>query len=276
MRRRYGQIMVGLFLLFIGLNAISDGNMFGVMMGLGGFYMLARQFEESRYNRQRERYQDWESRERAERARYDFSGVRNDVDRRPQANAERVYSHALEAVQLAGLDPSEMAVLPVDLGILGHRADSKPQLYRTRNIPKDVDYIQPFVQLRVPRRANGKITFELIDDLGQTVFVREETHELQRGRNLIVPSRRLPVHDALDMDEGGWSLRIHADGILLAEHDFSWAEPIENIVVDRLSDDGEISQELQAAMSASEMNPMSLDELLGYDDGDDDQQRRAR
>lgn len=279
MNRRYAQVMAGLFLLFIGLNAVSDGNFFGVMMGIGGFYMLARQFQEGQHNRRREGdYQRWRSQN--SRVSYDFSGAERRSQQRStppaheQHNPDKVYTHALEAAQQAGIDPSRAQVLPVDLGLFVYQDDSKPSVYRTRRLPKDSDYIQPFVQLRIPRAANGKVTFEIIDDLGETVFMRTETYELQRGRNLIVPTRRLPVHDALDMDEGRWSLRIEADGIIIAEHDFYWSEPVSDFVVDSLADDGEISHELQAALSESEISPMSLDDLLAHQD--DDNRRAAR
>lgn len=260
--------MLGLFLMFIGISSIADGEPFGVLMGLGGFYLLARQFEESRDRRRRERDSDREfDRWRDENPHevYNFEDVSDVVDKRATANADRVYSHALQAVQNAGLDVTELPVVPVDLGVFAHQiGDSTPQLYRNNRVPKDIDYIQPFVQLRLPKRARGKITFEIIDDTGEVVFRRSDQHDLNRGRNLVVPAARLPVHDALDMEEGGWSLNIKADGMLLAIHHFDWLEPSDNFVADHLTDDGEISQELRAAMAESRLEDMSLDELLSF------------
>lgn len=275
MNRRYAQIMIGLFLLFIGLNSVTNGEPVGVLMGLGGFYLLARQFEESRNNRLREReadaeYEQWR-RERS-RNRYEFEDMHDEVDRKPTTNADRVYSHALEAVQRAGLDASNTPVLPVDIGLFGHKGDDNPKLYRTRAIPKDVDYIQPFVQLRLPKRARGRITFEIIDDQGETMFARTEEYELQRGRNLVVPARRLPVHDALDMEEGKWTLRISADKVLLAEHHVRWTEPANDFVAEHIQEDGEISNELRAAMAESRLEKMSLDELLSFQEPSNTQQ----
>lgn len=267
MNRRYAQIMIGLFLLFIGLNSVTNGEPVGVLMGLGGFYLLARQFEESRNSRLQERrgddeYERWR-RDRAD-TRYDFEDVHDEVDRKPTTNADRVYSHALEAVQRAGLDAANTPVLPVDIGLFGHKGDDAPKLYRTRAIPRDVDYIQPFVQLRLPKRARGRITFEIIDDAGETLFARTEEYEFQRGRNLVVPARRLPVHDALDMGEGAWTLRISADKVLLAEHHVRWGEPANDFIAGQIQEDGEISNELRAAMAESRLERMSLDELLSF------------
>jgi hypothetical protein len=274
MNRRYAQIMIGLFLMFVGLASISDGEPIGVLMGLGGFYMLARQFEESRNSRLREReadreYDSWRQDRERTRSRYDFEHVNDQVDRKPTTNADRVYSHALEAVQRAGLDAANTPVLPVDMGVFAHKGDEQPHLYRTKGVPLDADYVQPFVQLRLPQRARGKITFEIIDDQGETLFARTEEHDLQRGRNLVVPTRRLPVHDALDMDEGRWSLRVSADGVLLAEHRIRWQEPADEFVAENLAEDGEISNELRAAMAESRLEKMSLDDLLSFQEEDD-------
>jgi len=259
--------MIGLFLLFIGINSVTNGEPVGVLMGLGGFYLLARQFEESRNNRLQERRNDYEYerwRQDQSRSRYDFEDIHDEVDRKPTTNADRVYSHALEAVQRAGLDAANTPVLPVDIGMFGHKGDDKPKLYRTRAVPMDVDYVQPFVQLRLPKRARGRITFEVIDDRGEMLFKRTEDYEFQRGRNLVVPARRLPVHDALDMDEGAWTLRIRADSVLLAEHRVRWIEPADDFVAEHIQEDGEISNELRAAMAESRLEKMSLDDLLSF------------
>jgi hypothetical protein len=280
MNRRYLQIMFGIGLLLVGVASVSDGQPLGVLLGLGGFYMLARQFEESRNNREREQQADRDyDRWRGSRGRpdYDFENVSDQVDRNPTTNANRVYSHALQAVQNAGLDASTTAVLPVDIGMLAHKGEEPPRLYRTKNIPNDIDYVQPFVQLRLPTRAKGKITFEILDDYGETVFVRTEEHDLARGRNLVVPSRRIPVHDALDMEEGAWTLRVSADDVLLAVHSFDWHAPDESLVTpEHIEDDGEISNELRAAMAESRLENMSLDDLLSFQDEPSSQNRSAR
>lgn len=271
MNRRYAQVMIGLFLLAVGLNSLTSGEPAGVIMGLVGFYLLARQFEQRNdANNRRGR-----SSRRAESRDYERQTAPR-REERSKPTTDRVYSHALEAVQRAGHDPSTMQLLPVDIGVFsyGLGADT-PRLYRTQRLPKDIDYIQPFIELRVPRHARGSITFEVIDDMGETVFLRTETHELQRGRNLVVPARRLPVHDALDMDEGRWRLRVSADGVFLAEHDFGWREPAEAIVAaEHIAEDGELSNELRAAMAENRLEQLSLDELLAFQDDSAEPQRK--
>src|SRR5262245_23635748 len=66
------------------------------------------------------------------------------------ASAETVYRHALDSVTAAGLDPNDVKVLPVDIGIVVFRDDEVPAPYRTHPVPDNADYIQPFVQLRLP------------------------------------------------------------------------------------------------------------------------------
>ncbi len=256
---RYGQIMLGLFLVFIGLGALSSGNTFGVLMGLFGFYLIARQFEEGRGQNNR----NGSSRRSGEEIRaLSYDDVPLTSNRTSHANADQVYAHALQAVKRVGLAPDQLPILPVDIGVMAYR-DGKPRIFRTSAVPDDVDYIQPFVQLRLPTRARGKIRLELIDADGELVFMREEEHDLKRGRNLITSSGRLPVHDALALEEG-WTLRVYADGNQLAEHSLKWRESNSEWVRDALADDGEISQELRVAMNDAAEDEMSLDDLLSF------------
>jgi hypothetical protein len=267
--------MLGLFFLLMGLGAMSDSSPMMVLFGLMGLYILFRQFEISRQGgaasssrRQRER-----PRRHYHPTEYDFGDIAPEDDPKASGVSERVHPHALQAVQMAGLDPSQLEVLPVDIGVFAHKDDNAPQLYRTLDIPDNVDYLQPFVQLRLPRRARGKVTFEIINSAGEMQFQRTEEHDFSRGRNLIVPARRLPIHDALDLDNDEWALRVSADGILLAVHEFGWQTPEENIVTGHLQDDGEISNELRAAIAESHLSDdISLDELLSFQQDEDTQQ----
>ena len=90
----------------------------------------------------------------------------------------------------------------------------------------------------------------------------------------MVPSRRIPVHDALNMDIGSWTLRVSADGTPIAIHDVKWGEQRENTTAD-LDDDGEISTELRAAMAESRLEELSLDELLAFQEEDPPQQQQS-
>lgn len=181
---------------------------------------------------------------------------------------ELIYRHALNAVTAAGLDPDEVQVLTVDIGLLVYTGDDKPEVYRTWSIPDDADYIQPFVQLRLPRKATGVIGFEIYDGSGTLIYAREDHHILERGRNFITPSTRAPVHYQYDMT-GDWELRVLADGVLLAVHRFMFNDTISAITHNHIGEDGELTSELRLAITDSSATKISLDDLLSsYDDED--------
>lgn len=252
--RQIGEVMVGILLLMIGLGLLNTGAFpWLFLIALGG-YMLWKQYESSQAGVSDEAFEE--------------------VHSSRQSGAETVYAHALKAVQNAGLDPNDVRVLPVDVGVMAFKSDQDPVVYRTRPIPDDIDYAQPFVQLRLPTKATGRIRFEILDSDGQVLFIHEDYYQLERGRNLITPAARLPIHDAQAMN-AKWRLRISADGVMLAAHTFDWQETNFNRVRRHLSEDGEISQELRVAMSENRLQRMSLDELLSYQsDSDAEQQRR--
>jgi hypothetical protein len=268
--RRFSEIMLGLFLLFLGVSALSEGiNIFMIALVMLGVFMLVRQFEGGRFNL---------------RPRTDSNASARRYTQPPPQQVEdtddqrrRIYQHALTAVETAGHDPETVRVLVTDIGVMAFKGDQEPVIYRTRDVLDDVDYIQPYVQLRLPTKAVGRIRFEILDADGQTLFSREEHLQLERGRNLITPAARIPVHDAQAMD-GEWELRVSADDMLLAVHHFNWEESASRVVRRHLSEDGEISNELRAAMAENRLQELSLDELLDYPDdeeADAQQQRKS-
>lgn len=190
-----------------------------------------------------------------------------------QAQADPVYRHALEAVQRAGHNPDNVQVLTVDVGVMAFKDNGEPTVFRTWSLPDDVDYIQPFVQLRLPSKAIGRIKFEVVDAAGNTVFSREDEHNLERGRNFVSPAARLPIHDET-FTKGQWGMRVSADGVLLAEHLFEFSEAANQTIRRHIGEDGEINTELRAVMAESRLPKMSLDELLTYSDEDEAQQGR--
>lgn len=204
----------------------------------------------------------------AERDAWDESLRR---ERQPQS--EPIYRHALKAVEAAGLNPDKVPVLAVDLGVLAYKGSDSPKVYRTWTVPDDIDYIQPFVQLRLPSKADGLIRFEILDSEGEPLFIREDVHRLERGRNFITPTTRMPVYDQQAMD-GDWQLRISADGVLLAVHMFSFGDATSATVRRAIGEDGEISSELRLMMEESKPPKMSLDELLASQEDDDNEKRR--
>lgn len=195
---------------------------------------------------------------------------------RPAASPARpsessVQSHAIQAVRAAGQDPAMLPVLPVDIGVLAYRGDDDPVIHRDWAVMDDVDYVQPFVQLRLPRTATGRVRFELIDSDGERQFIHEQDYQLERGRNLVVPAVRLPIHDNYAM-EGKWHLRVSADDVLLAVHDFEWddSSQVTPALRHHILEDGEISNELRAALAENKLERMSLDDLLAEQDDNDD------
>ncbi|MFN8375641.1 MAG: hypothetical protein U0694_22560 [Anaerolineae bacterium] len=263
------EIAVIALLLFI-FAAIASNELIPVLFIAAALYALARMYD----NRQRgnsSSYTEMPRRTSLPRERAP------EVIPSRSASAETVYRHALDSVKAAGLNPDEVKVLPVDIGVVVFRGDEVPAPYRTHPVPDNVDYIQPFVQLRLPTRAVGKIRFEISDSDGQVLFVHEEHHQLERGRNLITPASRLPIHDAHAM-HGPWEMRVSADGMQLAVYKFEWEEDSAEVIRRHLSEDGEISNELRSMLAENRLQRMSLDELLSDqpEDGSDQEQQQQR
>ncbi|MFW5748415.1 MAG: hypothetical protein ACOCYT_02245 [Chloroflexota bacterium] len=195
-------------------------------------------------------------------------------DSRP-ANVDTVHTHALTAVRQAGIDPDRVSVLPVDVGVMTFSGESDPVIHRTWPVEDDSDYLQPFVQLRVPQTAIGRIKFEVLDSYHQTVFVHEDRYQLERGRNLVIPAARLPLHDEQNIN-GSWHLKVYADGILLANHTFTWESREQPSLDPHIGEDGEINSELRAVLADSRLGRMSLDELLEEESSAEDDNPQNR
>lgn len=258
-------LVVGLLIL-AGL-AEGSGGFVVLLLILGALYAF-RQREEGSRERQTREAEAYVEREVVRR------------ERRP-ASSETAHEHALDAVRRAGRDPYQIKVLPVDMGVLSFRGDDEPVIHRSYPVEDDADYVQPFVQLRVPVTAVGRVRFELLDDLGEPAFIHEENYQLQRGRNLVIPSTRMPVHDERPT-EGRWTMRISADGMLLAEHRFTWDSTDNDEFRQHLGEDGEISSSMRAVLAENRLGRMSLDDLLDEQDDDpflppeqSDSQRRS-
>jgi hypothetical protein len=253
--RRMVQVGLGILLIVLGLTSLGGDFSAALVFGGLGLYLLYRQFDHSRVNIEADRR----------------SVPNYEVEAQPRA--DQVYAHALDAVREAGLDPANTHVLPIDIGVMAFSADQDPTIFRTKAVLDDVDYVQPFVQLRLPTRAVGRVRFEITDSDGQVLFIHEENHQLQRGRNLVTPAARLPIHDAHNMN-GEWQLRVSADGVLLAVHHFGWQESTTKTIRRHLREDGELSNEVRAMLAESRLQKMSLDELLSDQQIEDQPQRR--
>lgn len=195
------------------------------------------------------------------------------INNRRKPQGESVFPHALAAVREAGLNPEKLAVLPVDIGLIAFYGDDSPELHHTRSIPDDSDYIQPFVQLRVPHTAIGRIRFEVLDHYGQQVFLHEDRYQLERGRNLVMPSARIPLHDEQNI-AGVWELCIYADDRLIARHIFGWDSAQAPNFERHIGEDGELNSELRAILAQSRLSDLSLDELLSYQNEDEQKKQQ--
>lgn len=226
------------FLAFSGLQQGEPGALL-LLLGLGALYL-------SRRDRPRDD---------------DYAADPVILRKHRPVNVEQIHEHALDAVRRAGGNPDILPVLPVDMGLLSFHGDDDPVIHRTWPVDDDADYVQPFVQLRLPVAASGRIMFEILDDLGKRVYIHEDQYHLVRGRNLIMPSTRLPVHDEQHL-EGRWDLRVLTDGVLLASHAFTWAATENPDFRRHIGEDGEISSEMRAILHDSRLQRLSLDELL--------------
>jgi hypothetical protein len=280
--QRFWPTALGGLLVLMGLLAFGEGFFPAIfMMGLGGFLLWQQYRQRSGAGPGdltdfRETLSEWfNTASSGGRAGLPANYDADYEDPPSQPNIEKVYAHALQAVEQAGLNPDEISVLTTDVGVIAFSGDEEQTVYRTLPVMDNVDYIQPYVQLRLPQKAVGKIKFEILDSDGQRLFVWEEQHQLQRGRNLITPAARLPIHDAHPM-HNRWKLRVSADGNLLAEHRFEWIESDSKRVRRHLTEDGEISNELRASLADNRLNKMSLDELLAQQDADDGAAQQIR
>jgi hypothetical protein len=154
----------------------------------------------------------------------------------------------------------------VDVGVLAYGEEDIPTLYRETKLPDEANYVRPFVILRAPRRAQGKIRFELIDGQGTRRFVDETPWELKAGETFVYPSTWLPTTRIEDYS-GDWTLRVYAAGMLLARHYFEWRDQGGGEFRGLLDGDGEINKALAREINKTRMERVSLDDLLEDQDG---------
>lgn len=263
-------ILLAFILLMLAGVALLEASALVVLILLGLLFMV-RQFDNNQLQSDSTESYDYGmdydyGSDFSDSSEYDLRSTR-------QAQADPVYRHALEAVERAGHNPDDVQVLTVDVGVMAFKDNGEPTVFRTWSLPDDVDYIQPFVQLRLPSKATGRIKFEILDATGNVVFAREDEHNLERGRNFVSPAARLPIHDET-ITKGQWGMRISADGVLLAEHLFEFSEAADQAIRRHIGEDGEINTELRAVMAESRLPKMSLDELLEFSDDEEAQQGR--
>ncbi len=182
--------------------------------------------------------------------------------------------HAADAVIAAGHALADLALLPVDIGLMVYSGTERPVLHREAPVPDTVDFIQPFVELQLSRPAAGTLRFEILDSTGDVVYRREERRQLPAGRTPVIPATRMPVGDFL-FTEGDWTLNVYAADTLLASHSFAWGEPADTtgVLREHLAQDGELSADLAILVEDAQLQPLSLDDLL---EAQDEPQRMTR
>lgn len=290
--RRFGEILFGFLFIIVGIGSLFDGIPFGLVLLLLGAILVARNRGGMARGALVDQMDSWLTDVIQGTAKV----VNDAVSRRQSQSAPRLttqewrqqspqavrdgrdnraFKHAIEALRASGHDPNRIGFLPVDIGLMAFSADQTPELYRTRAIPDDVDYIQPFIVLNLPTGAVGRVRFELIDADGQTVFIHEDMHDLEAGRTLISPAARLPVHDERSLN-GPWTLRVFTDNLLLATHHFTWDVQEAPDLRRHLRDDGELSPEIRIMLAESRLQRMSLDELLAPQSQEDEPGRSRR
>lgn len=257
---RFWQILLGFFLLLLGLSSIGGDQTVTLFLGLLGFYLISRQFSSSTNGDARSRDRR-SSRTLADRGLIPSEDIDIHVERQSISDPDML-PHAVTAARLAGIEPTNALVAPLDIGLMSFGEDGEPIIHRTTAIDQDSVAIQPYLHLRLARRAEGRIRFEIVDALGKLVFVHEDRYPLDTGVNLISPRARLPITHASAFN-GDWKLRVYADDVPIALHHFGWFEDTSKAIRRHLDEDGEISAELRALMAENRLGKLSLDELLG-------------
>lgn len=177
------------------------------------------------------------------------------------------HPHADEAVRRAGIDPDRAGLTLTDVGLIVYGPEPRPVVHRELAVPDTADYVQPFAELKAVRAARGVLTFELVDPAGEVVYRREEQQQIKAGKTAVIARTRLPMGDHFDFSQG-WTLRLYANDVLLAEHPFGWFDPSNRTEALRevMSNDGELTADLSALMEDEGFQPMSLDDLLGEEE----------
>jgi hypothetical protein len=127
--RRFWEAMIGIFLVIIGLSALGEGFPALAMLGIGAFLLWRQMGGDTDISSIFQQFTQPSERERQREEAYEV------VETGRQSGAEKVYAHALRAVERAGLDPNEVRVLPVDIGVMAFRGDLDPMVYRTHEVP---------------------------------------------------------------------------------------------------------------------------------------------
>lgn len=148
-----------------------------------------------------------------------------------------------------------------DIGLMAYRDRQNSKIVRNTPVVTDTKYLRPFAEIRASYRTHAQVTMALLDSNGQPVFVDKNTCLLQPYPTHLVAKTWLPLENLVHSG-GSWSILVEVNDMPLAIHRFGWIGLADNDIVQRLSNDGELSADLRHAVQTGKFRPMSLDELL--------------
>ncbi len=148
-----------------------------------------------------------------------------------------------------------------DLGVLLYGPTKKPTIYRESALPDNITHVRPFVLVWVDQSGNHFLRFELRDGDGVTRLVDAAIVSLEEGETFTPSESWLPLGDGLTFDSS-WTLFVYQGDDILAVQDFE-ADAGGGELRAYLDGDGEIRDDLLAALEAASDEQVSLDELLG-------------
>lgn len=191
------------------------------------------------------------------------TAIRSDARARMRSGP-RITPAARAAMRRAQYDSGDAYVRVHDIGLLAYHEADEPRLIRSSRVWTDTDYLRPFAVLWVPHQARGMVRMAIVDGDGRTRYADETRYDLQPGDNTLLPGTWLPLR-GLPLAAETWSLRIVVGDTVLAEHAFGWQQAGESLR-QYIESDGEISPELQQALTGQGSQAVSLSQLLSKHD----------
>ncbi|MBN1966563.1 MAG: hypothetical protein JW910_18065 [Anaerolineae bacterium] len=283
-----GRTILGVILLIAGLSALGlNGSVIGWLFFIGGlaflgallsgrinaeeitsFLGITQSPEEAQARAEAREAARAEARQRAQLARErvrDRIAQNQEVAQTPPARP-RLHRTAVRAMQRAGHDPVESPVRLADVGLLVYDGSDAPYVEREDRLPVEADYVRPFMVLRSPQAAQGKIRFELIDGDGVRRFIDETPWRFQAGETFVYPQTWLPLRN-LEAFGGNWTLRVYAAGTLIGAHEFRWRDPGGGEFREYIDGDGEFTDQLYDEFKKVRLHRLSLEDLLAEQEG---------
>lgn len=184
--------------------------------------------------------------------------VEQDEKRRRAVEKQEI---ALRAMKRAQVDPLTSEFRLTDIGLMAYRDRNTSRLIRNTPIVTDTKYLRPFVEISARSRKYVDVVITLLDSNGRPMFVDRGKYVVQARPTNIIADTWLPLKNVVHSG-GSWSILVEVNNTPLAIHRFGWIGLSDNEIVQRLNNDGELTQELHQAVKTGKFRKMSLDELL--------------